>query len=468
MPNFRNIFRYLSGYGLRATVGLVREKLIVDPRRFDAKKERTLPDFPEHYNAGVIPENPKEKSGFTILYPLHYFYPDKKGGTERFTLNIAKEALARGNTPKVLLLDANRPKSDYSGRVGGILYRKYEYEGIECIGFRYDKAPLGLYYKRISEDDPELREFARFIIGSEGIDLVHATYPQPFAPFLAECRAMGVPYAVTCTDFAVCCHYSTMVDDRGDFCPGSCGGERCAKICPSYGCRDFAARRKAAEKMLLDADYVTVPSKFVARVLSSEYPRVKFIPVNHGISEAFTHPYEPRRVKKFVYAGTISRLKGIHLLTEAFSRLPGEELSLDIYGSGDEKYLSLLKETRDKRITFHDAVDGSQMPRIYREADCVVVPSMWYETYNFVLREAAESGAIVIAGNIGAMPEAVRVGRNGYVFRAGDANDLYEKMLLALSFDPDMHERVSYPKLSDEGDIYDRIYRDMLPDQFVN
>jgi glycosyltransferase involved in cell wall biosynthesis len=467
MPSFKNIFRYMRTYGVKSTLGLIREKLIVDPKRFSPKKTRVLPEFPEGYSAGVLPGDAPARSGFTVMYALHYFYPDKKGGTERFTLNIAKEAKRCLNKVKILVLDANRPESDYTERCGDILYRRYEYEGIECIGFRYKKAPLGLYYKRISTEDESLSAFTRFLIENEGISLVHATYPQPFAPMLAECKKMGVPYVVTCTDFAACCHYSTMVDDNGDFCPGSECGERCKRICPTYGCSDFAGRREAAKEMLLGAEYVTVPSKFVARVLSCEFPEVKFIPVNHGISDAFTKPFKKREIKKFVYAGTISRLKGIHLLTDAFSRLEGDGLSLDIYGSGDGKYLEALKKNADPRIVFHDAVDGGMMPEIYASADCVVVPSMWYETYNFVLREAAESGALVIAADIGAMSEAVKVGKNGFLFRAGDADDLYEKLCLAVSFDQDSYERVSYPKLSDEGDVYDLIYRDCLKDKLM-
>ena len=42
MPSFKNIFRYIGHYGLKSTFGLVREKLIADPKRFSADKKRTL------------------------------------------------------------------------------------------------------------------------------------------------------------------------------------------------------------------------------------------------------------------------------------------------------------------------------------------------------------------------------------------------------------------------------------------
>lgn len=452
----------MGHYGLRSTVGLVAEKLFIDPVRFSAKKKRTLPSFPEGYKKAEIGESEKRDTPYTVLYALHYFYPLKKGGTERFTLNIAKEAVSRGNAAKVLVLEANEAESEYTGKLGNILYRYYEYEGIRCIGFRHKKAPLGLYYKCVTLDDPDMRSFMHFIIDSEKIDLVHATYPQPFAPFLDECRECGVPYVVTCTDFAMMCHYSTMVDKRGDFCGGTEGGEKCKAVCKTYGCKDFKARHDAAERVLFGASIVTVPSEFVARLIGREFGGLGILPVNHGISDSFAMREGRESVKRFVYAGTVSQLKGIHLLIEAFGRLVGDDLSLLIYGSGDDKYEAALRKKADSRVRFMGAAPAEKMPEIYSEADCVIIPSMWYETYNFVLREAAQTGALVIAADIGAMSEAIREGENGFLFEPASADALYEKMKLALDFDFKNYKPVSYPKTRDEGDTYDRIYRAAL------
>ena len=466
MPNLKRIFRYMRQYGLKSTVGLVREKLLVDKKRFSVKKARSLPDFPNEYNHAGLPNINEVRNGITVLYALHYFYPDKKGGTERFTLNIAKEAEARGNKPKILVLDANRPISDYTERFGDIFYRYYDFEGIKCIGFRYRKAPLGLYYKRISLDDPEMRAFARHIIEKEGIDIVHATYPQPFAPFLDECRVLGIPYIVTCTDFAMICHYSTMVDDRGDFCVSSEGGKRCSEVCKTYGCRDFASRISAAEKILAGAEMVTVPSEFVAKILSSEFHGVPFLPINHGIPDSFYYRERQGRVKKIVYAGTISPLKGIHLLLEAFARISDPGVTLEIWGAGDGRYESELRRCADPRVKFCGVAAGTDMPKIYSEADCVVIPSMWYETYNFVLREAAKTGALVLAADIGAMSEAVVDGENGYLFNPSDAESLYKGLSKCLEFDFRNYKGKEYPSLSDEGDAYAAIYSHSLEEKY--
>lgn len=458
MAKLRNIFRYIRHYGLGSTLGLIWEKLVVDRRRFSPKIERTLPPLPKDYIRAALPSADTEQKKVNVLYLIHYFYPKKKGGTERFTLNLAKEQVRLGNRPTVLVLEANEPSSIYTHKCGNILYRYYEYDGISCIGFRHKKAPLGLYYKDVNPNDREMREFARMITAELKTDVVHATYPQPFASFLAECKDARVPYVVTCTDFCMLCHYSTMVDKSGSFCAGTEGQTRCARECKTYGCRDFSARHESARAVLDGAHIVTVPSEFVARILGEEFRGLPIAPLPHGISEAFLYRERVGSPKKFVYAGTISSLKGIHILIEAFCALPAKDITLDIYGEGDEAYLSRLKKMADSRVNFCGARGAGEMPGIYSEADCIIVPSMWYETYNFVLREALATGALVIAAEIGAMPEAVADGKNGYLFRPSDVASLYEKLAQALAFDFKSYERRSFPKISDEGKAYADIY----------
>lgn len=463
MANLRKIARYIGHYGVRSALGLIREKLLVDPKRFSPDKKREMPSFRQGYKRAELPmllPEDKEYTPLTVMYLIHYFYPTKRGGTERFTLNLALEQKAMGNTPIVLVLDANEPADIYTDSFGdNILYRYYTHEGIECIAFRHKKAPLGLYYKDINLEDKDMKEFAAFITEKHGVDVVHATYPQPFSSFLIACGDIGIPYIATCTDFCMMCHYSTMVDNNGDFCCSTEGGERCRKICATYGCRDFAERRRRAIRVLSGAELVTVPSEFVANMMGSEYPEVAFVPVAHGISTAFSYRERAGRVQKFVYAGTLSALKGVHLLIDAFNTLEGDGISLEIYGDGDENYVSRLKSMAGDRVKLMGAVSGDRMPEIYAGADCVIVPSMWYETYNFVLREAIMTGALGLASDIGAMPEAVDEGENGYLFAPSDKASLEAAMKQALDFDFRDYKPRSFPSLRDEARVYFAAYR---------
>ena len=462
MSRLKRVFRYIGHYGVKSALGVAKEKLLIDPKRFSPDKKRTLPGFDLTYKKAMLPQLVSDGENYeplTVMYLIHYFYPERKGGTERFTLNLAKTQKELGNSPIVLVLDANEPKSLYTERCGNILYRYYEHEGIECIGFRHIKAPLGLYYKSVNLNDNEMKAFAKFITEKHSVDVVHATYPQPFASFLMYCLESDIPYVATCTDFCMMCHYSTMVDTNGDFCVSTEEGKRCSEICKTYGCRDFAERRANAAKVLSGAEIVTVPSDFVARVMGNEYKEVSFVPVPHGISSAFEYKERQGRVKKFVYAGTLTALKGVHMLIESFNSLEQTDITLDIYGEGNDSYTKQLLSLAGERVKLHGAVPGDKMPEIYSCADCVIVPSMWYETYNFVLREALMTGAFVLSANIGAMPEAVKEGENGYLFAPSDREALTVAMKKALEFDFGNYSTSAFPSLRDEGAVYFAIYR---------
>ena len=73
------------------------------------------------------------------------------------------------------------------------------------------------------------------------------------------------------------------------------------------------------------------------------------------------------------------------MLIAAFRRLTGD-YTLDLYGTGTAFYERRLKRLagNDQRIHFCGSVSFERMPEVYRTHDCIVVPSLWYETYNFV------------------------------------------------------------------------------------
>jgi glycosyltransferase involved in cell wall biosynthesis len=71
---------------------------------------------------------------------------------------------------------------------------------------------------------------------------------------------------------------------------------------------------------------------------------------------------------------------------------------------------------------------GYTRPEEVRElvgrATCVIVPSVWYETFGLVVIEAFARGTPVVASRIGALAELVDHGRTGRQFTPGDAGDL--------------------------------------------
>jgi hypothetical protein len=104
MIKLRNIFQYWKQYGTAGTFGLSFEKLLIDPRRFDVKA-LGLPMVPVGQTVRVAQEEPtRQFEPWSLCYLIHYFYPEKRGGTERFILNLAHQQQMDGSRVLVVTL----------------------------------------------------------------------------------------------------------------------------------------------------------------------------------------------------------------------------------------------------------------------------------------------------------------------------------------------------------------------------
>ena len=69
----------------------------------------------------------------------------------------------------------------------------------------------------------------------------------------------------------------------------------------------------------------------------------------------------------------------------------------------------MLKESQDisEKVIFTGFVNPKDMPKMYKMADCLVVPSVWEEPFGVVALEGMASGLPLIVTNSGGLPEVV-------------------------------------------------------------
>lgn len=453
------LFNSWRHFGTLMLISKAWEKFVVERYRFRTGHIRDIPEFSISTSSCPLPNPAPDAGKLMICYFVHYFYPDKQGGTERFVLNLARQQQVLGNDVRVITL-GKRPQNVYSHCSGSILWEEFEFMGVPITQMRYSKAPRGLYYDAICTDESNMVCFTETVVDRYAPDLVHFAYPQPFAAAAKTLLTHGVPYIITLTDFNIFCHYATMVDKKGDFCSGSLCGTRCGRVCKTYGVADAEERYHRAQLLLSASAYITAPSAFVASLFEQEFPGCPLYVIPHGIDGSFNLNTQRTKTTTFMYAGTLSELKGVHLLIRAFRELPGN-IALRIYGGGNPSYAASLKRLAhgDSRIRFCGQRPADQMVEAYQNADCIVVPSMWYETYNFVLREALACGCIGIVSNLGAMKEVITEGENGFMFDAGNLLSLQEAMEKAMAFDWTDYRQMEFPKLKDESEQYLRLYQ---------
>jgi glycosyltransferase involved in cell wall biosynthesis len=183
---------------------------------------------------------------------------------------------------------------------------------------------------------------------------------------------------------------------------------------------------------LLSADRLHSPSRFLkGQLIGFGVPAERVAVVVNGAD------YDPARVRAKRRGARLRvgmmgmhRIKGLHVLIEAFRGLPGDAAELRIYGQvPDQQYVAAQRRRAEGcNVTFSGTFDREQLYEVFAELDVLVVPSIWYENCPTVIGEAFATGTPVIASDIGGMAEAVRDGVNGLLFRAGDAASLRERL----------------------------------------
>ena len=113
-----------------------------------------------------------------------------------------------------------------------------------------------------------------------------------------------------------------------------------------------------------------------------------------------------------LYAGRLTREKGVELLADAFltARDRDPRLRLVLAGGGPEE--ELLRSRLGGAATFLGWLEPDQLARVYASADLFVFPSAT-DTFGQVILEAQASGLPVLAVDAGGAPELIENGRSG-------------------------------------------------------
>lgn len=114
-----------------------------------------------------------------------------------------------------------------------------------------------------------------------------------------------------------------------------------------------------------------------------------------------------------LFVGTLQPRKNITRLIEAFSKVikaeGHEDLQLVIVGKKGWLYEKILEAPNTyhvlEQVKFLDFVSDEDLPGLYEQAKCYVLPSL-YEGFGLPVLEAMKYGCPVITSNISSLPEA--------------------------------------------------------------
>ncbi len=123
----------------------------------------------------------------------------------------------------------------------------------------------------------------------------------------------------------------------------------------------------------------------------------------------------PRHERPYIAAaGRLEEIKGFQDVIAVMNRLP--HLDFRIAGTGVFEP-ELRAQARDlPNVHFEGRLDGPNVAALFRGARAVVVPSLVYETFGYVVLEAFHERTPVIVRDLGALPELVNESGGGLIF----------------------------------------------------
>ncbi|MBI5878463.1 MAG: glycosyltransferase [Chloroflexi bacterium] len=370
-----------------------------------------------------------------ILHVVHQFAPHHVGGTEIYTQALARAQAAAGHAVAVFTRVRSEGRKQLSVQAEGDLtvYRFFEPEP--------SGAPA--QFRDSYQNEAVLSAFRR-VAAEYAPDLVHIQHLKGMHHAIP--REANAPVLTTLHDYWYFCGNAQLLRPHSTVCSGprlwlncvDCAAHR-AKSALWWGVAPavaglFAHRAACLAGALRAARRIIAPSQFVYDVYAQRFAlgeRLRLI--EHGIEPLPDVPRVPAPDTRLriLYAGGLTPQKGVHILIEAFRRMPPGTATLDICGDerADAPYVAQLKKLADGLpVRFHGALDRAELAAQMAACDVVAIPSLWPETASLIAMEARAAGLPIMASDIGALRERVRSAADGWLVPPGDVGEWAEAL----------------------------------------
>jgi glycosyltransferase involved in cell wall biosynthesis len=375
--------------------------------------------------------------------------PEKVGGTELYTHWLTQTLRQRGHQVTIFYRRSD-DKVGCKARVEDGIHIQAASTGVVTPTNRFlatfrDPAMTCLFERVLDEVEPAL---------------VHVEHLMGHPVSLTRSiQRRGIPYMITLWDFWwICANAQLLTNYSQKICDGpqqgylNCG--RCALARADLSNLGFispmiagilAWRNRLLRQVMRGASTLIAPTEFVRRWYTAHHtPTENLVTLQPGLEQPATAPQSTRlnNVTRFAYIGGLSWQKGVHTVIEAFSGVRGKaELWIAGDLSSDPDYVTQLRSQATPRVRFLGRLSREKVWETLAQVDVAVVPSLWYETFSFIVSEAFIAHTPVIASHLGPLVDRVRDGIDGLLLPPGDVA-AWREALQRLVDDPDLVARL--------------------------
>jgi glycosyltransferase involved in cell wall biosynthesis len=416
-----------------------------------------------------------------ILFATHFFPPGAAGGTESYTLGLARRLKAMGHSPHVVCAE-NWGK----GRMFQPRHRDAPYEGIPVrrLSWNWQLAPdpfVSLF------DNHEVEHHLEAYLRELAPDVMHITscYSLGSGIIRAATHA-GVPIVLTLTDFWFISPRQTLRRGDGSLCSGPTSPAQCARclaadstiyrmltrglpsevvarglvqvnrwplLARQRGLRgyvgDVALRRRALRRAFDQVDIAIAPSRALKDIyVHNGFPSERIRLSRYGLDLSWRANLQSRQSSdqlRVGYIGQIEPMKGVDLLVQAFRSIAHRSAELRIFGDLEKNppYAQRVRALAggDRRTLFMGPFERPRLAEVLSQVDVVAVPSVWLENAPVVIAEAFAAGRPVIATDLPGMSELVEHEVNGLLFSRGDVSALANALNRFVE-EPQLHKQL--------------------------
>jgi len=394
-----------------------------------------------------------------ILFVIHDFLPQHQAGAEIYTYLLAKELSKRHEVCLFFTELSPRPLSYKT--------TKRFYNDLQCVEiFRPFKIDLlGEPY-----NDTRMEQLFETVLNEFQPDILHVQhllYHSFRYPEIA--KRHNIPTIFTLHDYWLTCpRWGQRLRSNLDIChtinqtecaeclhekPTDATGLSIRSLFHLFRQKSSKSRTSTSRlnslknrndhirSLIENVALFTAPSSFLRKeFVKSGIPGKKIIFSDNGFDttnfKKRNHTDAP--LVRFGFIGTLCEHKGVHVLIEAFNKIPAKTAQLHIYGNLDwfPEYNSKLRQMATApSIFFEGIVPNNEIATTLSAIDVLVVPSIWLENSPLTIHEAFMADVPVITSNIGGMADLVTDGVNGLLFDVGDSGELTEAMLKIIESD---------------------------------
>lgn len=343
------------------------------------------------------------------------------GGGEIAAYNLYKSYKKHFSTQKVIFLARINTNRHPSGQI--IKYREDE--------FLWDQATFDIFKFKATNNLSLYFNFEKFL-ELYNFTFIHSHHYIHLGIETFKIIKTSLPKSVLFLTFheyiALCHNHGQLLKHDGTLCT-SPSVRNCCQCFPDYSANDFWLRKQFFMYFFSFVDHFISPSNFLANqyidwgidsrmlsVIENGQPDIEKISPRVVDGENFFN---------FGFFGQINKFKGLDIILESLCQLPYSNLKkihLFINGTGldnqpkeyqkkIDKFLVLLKDK--SHIYLNGKYSQSNLERLMRQIDWVLVPSIWYENSPLVIQEAFSYGRPVVCSDTGGMAEKVDNSSNG-------------------------------------------------------